>query len=140
MFSFFELSLLAIQLNFNTFSNHFLRLQNQRHSFDFFHINWIFKSISLFLKRKWICSSFIQCTSFLLSTILITARCLLAFDLYLLLCVFSLFTIICLSLTIMLLRRLTWKNHVCNKQKQPAIKILKMYWILGSKSKFSLEK
>lgn len=35
-------------------------------------------------------------------------------------------------------KRLTWKDHIRNKRKQLNIKTKKMYWLLGSKSKLSL--
>lgn len=36
-------------------------------------------------------------------------------------------------------RRLTWKNHILAKRKQLDIKIKQMYWLIGRRSKISLE-
>lgn len=36
-------------------------------------------------------------------------------------------------------RRLTWKTHVQSKRKQLKIKLSKMYWLIGRKSKLSIE-
>lgn len=36
-------------------------------------------------------------------------------------------------------RRLTWKSHVWKKRKQLNLKLNKMYWLLGNKSKLSVE-
>lgn len=36
-------------------------------------------------------------------------------------------------------RRLTWKKHIFTKRKQLGIKLRKMYWLIGRKSRLSLE-
>ena len=36
-------------------------------------------------------------------------------------------------------KRLTWKDHIWSKRKQLNLKIRKMYWLIGRKSKLSME-
>jgi len=36
-------------------------------------------------------------------------------------------------------RRLTWQKHICTKRKQLGLQLHHMYWIIGRKSKLSLE-
>jgi len=35
--------------------------------------------------------------------------------------------------------RLTWQKHICTKRKQLELQLHRMYWIIGRKSKLSLE-
>jgi len=42
-------------------------------------------------------------------------------------------------LAIHLDRRLTWQKHICTKRKQLRLQLHRMYWIIGRKSKLSLE-
>jgi len=42
-------------------------------------------------------------------------------------------------LGIHLVRKLTWRKHITTKRKQLDLKLRKLYWIIGRKSKLSLE-